>query len=73
MGSQDDLASLEAVNTAHRTMSYDYERLVKMHNQAKEDSASAERKEQAARSQLTCVPLPSLCFGVVPRLIRRGS
>lgn len=57
MGSQDDLSSLEAVNTAHRTMSYDYERLVKMHNQAKEDSASAERKEQAARSQLTCVPL----------------
>lgn len=54
---QDDLASLEAVSTAHRTMAYDHERLGKMLKASRDDAGAAERKEQAARSQLACVLL----------------
>jgi len=52
---QDDLTRLEALSTTHRTLSYDYELLIKKHKAVAEEAAGAERKEQAAKSQLKSV------------------
>ncbi|KAL7414822.1 Afadin and alpha-actinin-binding-domain-containing protein [Mrakia frigida] len=48
----DDLTRLETLSTTHRTLSYDYELLIKKHKAVAEEAAGAERKEQAAKSQL---------------------
>ena len=54
---QDDLTHLETLATTHRTLSYDYELLLKKHKTVAEEAAGAQRKEQAAKSQLKYGPV----------------